>query len=303
MSQGVMFHHFHGRKHIKSLGSIGKDQFKKILNYLKKKYNLLPAKIFLNKAINKKLKSNDICLTFDDNLKSQFDIAFPILKKENLTAFFFIYSSVFDKKINLMELFRDFSSRNFKSINDFYNLFFLTFRKVYKKKFVKYEKNYNNNYLRDYKFYTQIDRRYRYARDIILEKKEYEKIMIKMMKIKKYNIKENSKNLFMTKKQISTLIENENIIGLHSHSHYSNLKKINALQQLKDYKKNFNFLKKNFGINSISASYPFGRYNLNTLKIMKILKIQIAFLSQQSNNNSNLRIGRIDHATIVKKLK
>ena len=33
---------------------------------------------------------------------------------------------------------------------------------------------------------------------------------------------------------------------------------------------------------------------------MKFLKIQIAFLSQQSNNNSNLRIGRIDHATIVK---
>ena len=71
-----------------------------------------------------------------------------------------------------MELFRDFSSRNFKSINDFYNLFFLTFRKV-TKKFVKYEKNYNNNYLRIINFIHKLIE-IRYARDIILEKKEYE---------------------------------------------------------------------------------------------------------------------------------
>ena len=303
MSQGIMFHHFHGKGHIRSLGSIGKEQFKKILKYLKRKYNLLSAETYFNKANKNELCSKDICLTFDDTLKSQFDIAFPILKKENLNAFFFIYSSVFDKKLNLMEVFRDFSNRNFKNINYFYKLFFSTFKKLNKKKFFEYKKNFKKNYLKEYKFYTLLDRKYRYVRDIILEKKEYEKVLIKMMNIKKYNIKKNYKNLFMNKKQISILIRNKNIIGLHSHSHLPNLKKITSHQQLKDYKKNYEFIKKNFRTIPVSASYPFGRYNSNTIKIMKKLKIQIAFLSKKSVSSSNFKMGRIDHANLLKKIK
>ena len=30
MTQGIMFHHFHGKGHAKTLGSIGEEQFRKI---------------------------------------------------------------------------------------------------------------------------------------------------------------------------------------------------------------------------------------------------------------------------------
>ena len=70
----------------------------------------------------------------------------------------------------------------------------------------------------------------------------------------------------MSKKHISILVKNKNIIGLHSHQHFPNLKKINYLKQFKDYKKNYNFIKKNFRITPSSASYPFGRYNFDTIK-------------------------------------
>ena len=99
----------------KELKIKGEEQFRKILKYLRKKYNLISADNFTDKVIKQKLSSNDICLTFDDTLKCQYDIAYPILKKEKLNAFYFIYSSVFDKKLNLMEVFRDFSNRSFKS--------------------------------------------------------------------------------------------------------------------------------------------------------------------------------------------
>lgn len=303
MTQGIMFHHFHGKGHAKTLGSIGEEQFRKILKYLRKKYNLISADNFTDKVIKQKLSSNDICLTFDDTLKCQYDIAYPILKKEKLNAFYFIYSSVFDKKLNLMEVFRDFSNRSFKSINDFYNLFFITFEKLQKNKFLKFKKNFKSSYLKDYKFYTILDKKYRYARDIILEKKEYDKILIKMMSQKKYSIKKNYKKLFMNKKQISNLIKNKNIIGLHSHKHLPNLSKINFFQQLKDYQKNYNFIEKNFKIKPLSASYPFGRYNDDTIRIMKNLKIKIAFLSKENIKFSNLAISRIDHSSVLKKIK
>ena len=78
-----------------------------------------------------------------------------------------------------MEVFRDFSNRSFKSINDFYNLFFITFEKLQKNKFLKFKKNFKSSYLKDYKFYTLLDKKYRYARDIILEKKNMIKYSLK----------------------------------------------------------------------------------------------------------------------------
>ena len=53
MPKGIMFHHFHGKGHLKSLGSISKEEFKKIIKYLRKKYNLISADTFLKKAKNK----------------------------------------------------------------------------------------------------------------------------------------------------------------------------------------------------------------------------------------------------------
>lgn len=303
MFNAVMFHHFHGKKHLKTLGSINKKEFKKIIKHLKKNYNLLNAREFLAKANNNSLKIKDVCLTFDDSLKCQYDIAFPILKKEKITAFFFIYSSIFNKKINLMEVFRDFSNKKFNNIKDFHNLFFLIFKKIFKNKFLKYKNNFNKEYLKEYTFYSESDRRYRYSRDLILEKKEYEKIMTHMMNLKNYNIDKNRKNLFMNIKHLSNLVKNENIIGLHSHNHETNIKKMSKKQQLVDYKKNFNFIKKNLHTKPLSASYPFGRYNSQTLKIMKNLGIKIAFISKEISKFSRLKIGRIDHTNMIKKIK
>ena len=60
-----------------------------IINTLKKR--ILNADEWIEKSKNKRLSNKDLCITFDDNLKSQYDIAIPVLKKYNLKAFFFIY--------------------------------------------------------------------------------------------------------------------------------------------------------------------------------------------------------------------
>ena len=70
---GVMFHHFHDKKkHIKSQGSIDAKDLTKIIKFIGRK-NILNADEFLNKK-NSKFLSNKVCLTFDDGLKSQYDI-------------------------------------------------------------------------------------------------------------------------------------------------------------------------------------------------------------------------------------
>ena len=87
---GIMFHHFHNNKnHIKSQGSISAKQFEKLINIIGI-HNFLTPHEFLKKLHKKELKRNHLCLTFDDSLKCQFDIAYPVMKKLNLKGFFFL---------------------------------------------------------------------------------------------------------------------------------------------------------------------------------------------------------------------
>ena len=63
---GVMFHHFHDNKnHLKVQGSISRNQFYKIIKFIGRK-NIVDADTFYLKKKEKKLKSNEVCFTFDD---------------------------------------------------------------------------------------------------------------------------------------------------------------------------------------------------------------------------------------------
>ena len=78
---GIMFHHFHDqKKYSKTQGSIDQNQFEKIIKYIDRR-NILDAKKFFIKMQNEELTNKDLCLTFDDGIKSQIDLALPILKK------------------------------------------------------------------------------------------------------------------------------------------------------------------------------------------------------------------------------
>ena len=107
----------------------------------------------------------------------------------------------------------------------------------------------------------------------------------------------------MSKKNIKSLIKNQNSIGLHSNSHPINIYKLSFKRQYKDYKKNYNFFVKNFKIKATSMSHPFGRYNKDSLKVLNKLGIKIGFLSNyQKYKRSNLEISRIDHNYYLNKI-
>ena len=78
----------------------------------------------LQKFEENKLGEGDICLSFDDGLLCQFDVAAPILRSRNIKAFFFVYSSVFAANPDMLEIFRYFRTSCFENIDDFYELFF-----------------------------------------------------------------------------------------------------------------------------------------------------------------------------------
>ena len=306
MAFSVMFHHFHNNIHPKSQGSISCDQFENIIDWLETRFNLLDASDFANRLENNILMENDICLSFDDSLLCQFQIAFPILRERNIKAFFFVYTSIFSNKPDLLEIYRLFRNTQFNSIDSFYEEFF---KKVENLSFSENLKHWNYfkeiNYLKNFSFYSQNDKWFRYLRENYLGE-QYHNLMKEMMMEHNYNIEKESKNLWMTKKNLKELDYYGNIIGLHSHSHPTKMTSLPYGKQFEQYKENLLNLKEILGHSNItSMSHPCGEYNSDSLEILKGLGVKIGFRSNMSTKEikSSLEIPREDHTNILKLIR
>jgi len=308
---GIMFHHFHDDGiHTKGQGSIDKDDFYKMINFIGRN-NILDADIFFEKFKNNKLKEKEVCLTFDDGIKCQIDVALPILEELKIKSFFFVYTSMFEEKPDNLEIFRYFRMNYFNNVDEFYNSFYQVLDKDLKTFFED-----NNDKIKATKIkfphYSIEDIKFRLVRDIFLTKSQYEETMLLMFNEKQFNYKDFFKKLFFQKDDLKTLDSLGHLVGLHSHNHPTLLEKLNYDEQKDEYEKCLssisNILDK--PKNEIKyMSHPCGSYNKDTFEILKELGIELGFKQimtiepekgMKKINNSFLEIARQDHAEIYK---
>ena len=308
-----MFHHFHDDGiHTKGQGSIDKDDFYKMINFIGRN-NILDADIFFEKFKNNKLKEKEVCLTFDDGIKCQIDVALPILEELKIKSFFFVYTSMFEGKPDNLEIFRYFRMNYFNNVDEFYNSFYQVLDKDLKTFFED-----NNDKIKATKIkfphYSIEDIKFRLVRDIFLTKSQYEETMFLMLKEKQFNYKDFFKKLFFQKDDLIRLDSLGHLVGLHSHNHPTLLEKLNYDEQKDEYEKCLssisNILDK--PKNEIKyMSHPSGSYNKDTFEILKELGIELGFKQimtiepekgMKKINNSFLEIARQDHVEIVKRM-
>ena len=306
-AHGIMFHHFHDEtKHIVGQGSISGATLDALLDYYGRDHKIIPAKEFLQKSIEGTLHEDEVCLTFDDGLLCQYDIAYPVLKKRGLTAFYFVYTSPMDGVLEKVEVHRHFRFSKFSDIESFYSAFFQILSKndpAVMKELSKYDPD---QHLQQFPFYTPNDKRFRYARDTLLGTEKYYAIMDSMIKEYDYDVEANAKLLWIKPNQIKELYDNGNIIGLHSYSHPTVMIGKNDEEQKKEYEKNKAQLEHVIGDKVVSVSYPCNSYNDFTLKCMENMGIQIGFRANMEDfvlNNQKLEYPREDHANIIRKME
>jgi len=329
-----MFHHFHNEKHLKTQGAISEDDFEKILNHIGRERILSPLE-WLERLKENKLKPEDLCLTFDDGLLSQIDIALPVLEHYGLKAFWFVYSGVFSASMagqaggegaGNLEIYRFFRTKYFKNIDDFYSLFFERFSESGMAAPVNpalaaplggaslaqfgREKEGIQELRKAFPFYSENDARFRFLRDRVLGKENYEKLIDAILKERGASKAEIAENLWMSDKDLKKLSDNGHLIGLHSYSHPTALAELSFQEQTDEYRKNYSHLKKVSGKKPVAMSHPCNSYNEDTLKILKELGVYCGFLSNMVSKptvknppaGSNLEIPREDHANIMRVL-
>lgn len=299
----IMFHHFHdGKIFKKTQGSLDSKSFeKKIKKLIKLKYKLICPQEWIKKLINRKLLKNELCLTFDDGLLCQYKIALPILNKYNIKAFWFVFTGPLENESCELEIFRKFRIECFKNINSFYNFFFNYLKKIEKKKNILkllQKKNFGFH-LKEHKFYSNLDRKFRYFRDKVYGEKNYNKIMYELILKKKIKLEKLNNNLWINKKQIQKLSIEGHEFGLHSYSHNTILGNTSYQNQLFEYKKNLKDIKSIINKKITSCAYPSNSFNKNTIKILKSLNILISFRSDHNfKKNSDYQLKRIDHTLL-----
>ena len=310
---GIMFHHFHDDGiHIKGQGSISKEDFYKMINFIGRN-NILDADIFFEKFKNNKLKENEVCLTFDDTIKCQIDIALPVLEELKIKSFFFVYTSMFEGRPDNLEVFRYFRMNFFDNVDEFYNNFYKVLDKDLRNFF-----DTNNEKIKSTKVkfppYSIEDIKFRLVRDVFLTKSHYEETMFLMMKEKQFHFKEFYPRLFFNSNDLKKLNSLGHLIGLHSHNHPTLLEKLTYDEQKNEYEQCLSSISRILDKpkNEIKyMSHPCGSYNNDTLKILKELGIELGFKQimaiepekgMKKINNSFLEIARQDHAEIFKRM-
>ena len=302
-AHGVMFHHFHGGTHIASQGSLSAEGFARMLDFLGGQATLLPAEEWMDKALAGRLGDGEVCLTFDDALKCQYDIAVPVMQRLGLTAFFFVYSSVLDGNVERLELYRHFRHACFADIEAFYAAFddALAASRHGAGAAAALTSFKPSEYLAEHACYTASDRRFRFIRDRILGPAAYYDIVDAMMEAAAFDTAAAVRSLWMVPDDVRRLAAAGHVIGLHSYSHPTTLADLPPTEQRREYARNKEQVEAMTGTPVKAMSHPCNSYSPDTLAILSGLGIRLGFRANMARPLAGgLEHPREDHANVAR---
>ena len=301
---GIMFHHFHGGDHAPSQGSIDAHALRNLIRHVGVE-RIVRADEWLQRAESDSLEPQDICLTFDDALRCQLDVARPVLEEFNLTGFWFVHTSMLEGEFSRLEVYRQFRETCFDSLIQFYSAFEEQARNTVGCQTVSnaLDRLDIGTYLAEYPFYTPADRRFRFIRNQILGEDRYTKIMDEMIVLFGQSIETLAKNLWIDATDIRNLSETGQVIGLHSHTHPVAIGELPPDRQKWEYKTNAQKLEKVLGEMPRIMAHPCNSYTAKTLDVLRELGIQFGFRANMVEGHwSKLACSREDHSNIIREM-
>ncbi len=298
---GLMFHHFHDAVHPPIQGSISAEGFCELLDFVGRS-RILPAEDWRCRAESGRLRDGELCLTFDDNLRCQYDIALPVLEAYGLTAFWFVYTSPLEGVAETLEVHRHYRNTAFADVDEFYAAFFAALATSpwgaeAEAALAGFDPA---GYLAELAFYSDADRRFRFARDRILGPERYDETMVVMMRRSGYDVADAATRLWMGAGDLRRLASGGHVIGLHSHSHPTDLKALPADAQAREYARNAEVLRAEVGVAADSMAHPTNSYGPETLALLHRQGVRLGFRANLAlAEYGPLEHPRRDHAEVM----
>jgi len=307
----VMYHYIRDLKNSRYPDIKGLDinLFKEQINYMRRYYHIITMEEVIYSIDNQtKIPEKSILLTFDDAYNDHYNNVFPILDKYKLQGSFYTPSKAITEHTVL-----DVNKIHFilASVKDK-----LIIVKDLKELVKSYQKDYH---LEDFDFYykklaqaSRMD-----TKDVIFIKRLLQVELTEELRMKivdtlfeKYigmSEKSFSRELYMNEEQLKHLIRGGHHIGNHGYNHYwwNSLTKQEMKQELD---LSIGFLQKiGVDMNNWTASYPYGSYDNQSIKMLKERGCKLAVTTEvniaTTNKNKRFIIPRLDTNDIPKDSK
>ena len=272
------------------LNYLDNEIFKKQINFIEKK-----GKIINPLDLKQKVYTGKNLLTFDDGYRDHYQNVYPILKKKRIKAIFFLSSQVYEKKefldVNKIQLIVN--NYNYEGLLPTLELIANKFSKtkiIFSEVLGKNSKR-RNRY--DAKNIDDFKKLIQFLLPVNISKKSLNTFFYDFLKI---NHEKLFKNFYLTKDQIIEMRNQGMMFGNHTSTHPF-LPNLSYKEQFSEIKKNEEFLNKmNLMKNIKFFSYPYGKFNNITVKILKKLRYDFAFTVNHGymNIDQPLLLNRID---------
>lgn len=298
----LMFHHFHDESNYSpSQGSLSAVDFKLLLDAYFQRYSYTePNQLVHASDFNSSLSA----ITLDDGLRSHYDIALNILEALELRAFFFVNSAhLEDNHLFMPEYLRYIKHEAFPTVEDFNNFYISKAFELNPQLSSMFDSYYPSDYLKLFTYYSDSDRHYRFIRDELLTITQNNDLLSLILQIlpEKRTCAELAQKLLLSEDQIRSIANRGHIIGCHTHSHPTNLDKLNSQTIKYELQKNRQILADITGTLPMSLSYPCGKINSKIVQSVKELDFSIAFLNTSTPSSPYLseiryHLPRFDHS-------
>lgn len=299
----VMFHAFEGRGHVHSQGSITDADLDRLIRLLGRG-NLIHPDEWIARALRGTLRESDRCLSFDDSLKNQFDVALPVLDAHGLKAFWFVPTGMYDGIPPRVEIYRRYRTEYCDSLEAFYDSFLQRGRTLFADEMARLDRFEPGTYLSQFPFYSNADRVFRYVRDVLLGPDRYDAVMAQLISDRGLTLAELADGLWMTRENLAYLTSLGHVVGLHSHTHPTRLEDLSPVRQRYEYERNAAFLFDITGRRPDAVAHPCNSYSAETLRILDEMGVRVGFRSNtRVAPASRFELQREDHANLLRQLQ
>jgi len=298
MPHGLMFHYFHGGDHAEGQGALSAEKLSELLDSVGVDRIISPDEWCAR--LERNSLGDAVCLTFDDGLRSQYDVALPVLEDRGLRAFFFVHTSALADPPRGPELARYLRS-TYDDLDQFYEAFFEAVAQWGPRERVSEALRAfdPSSYLTPHPFYTDADRRFRFVRDDVLAPLEYEDVINGLFAQQNIDSAAVGRTLWLQPEHLQVLSRRGHMVGLHSHSHPMSIERLSYEEQLGEYRSNIDILSDILGQRPFCMSHPNNSRNSVTFEVLTKLDVRVGFRAEMGSSWTTLDLPREDCANIL----
>jgi len=300
-----MFHRFCGPQDLgRSSDVVCPDELEEIILFVGPD-RILPPREWMRRLDRRELRPRDICVTFDDGLRSQVEWALPVLERFGIQAFWFVYSCVFEGIPVKSEIYSDAASR----LGGIAALAEEFLRQCPAGLLARLDSaefaSYSARIQIVAPFYTAHDIQFRFLRNLPDSKAVFEDVMDAILAGHGVDVGEVAHSLWLTSADLVELTVRDHYIGLHSYDHPYDMASLSRHEQERQYGRNFAHLEAAIGQKPVCVSHPLDSYNHDSLAILNGLGIRCGFRANSMEspgrgiNPSSLELAREDSANLL----